>query len=399
MVKTLRRKFILVTMGLMISVFGILSVTNYLYNDYWDSLSTLQMLEWLVDGELSLCFQKGDGDDVHEGENYGNAVYAVTLDGHDRILNMYSVTGKTQEKLPESVVENICENEPGEWSWFTYIYVFRETEDGNRVLFVTDSVYQSSGGIRIILKILLILGAVLLLFAVSYFLSRFVTRPAEAALQREKQFVSDASHELKTPVGAISINAQALKGQIGENKHLMHILSETKRMDQMIHRLLTLSYLEEGEVQLRKIRFSLSDCVEEMALTYDSVAFEKKVFFEYEIEKEVFYEGNEDEVRQLVAILLDNAIKHTPESGRLMLTLCIKGGRPEISVFNTGVGISREDLPYIFDRFYSTEESRTSDAGSFGLGLAIAKAITERHGGTISAVSKFGENACFKVNL
>lgn len=386
-------------MGLMISVFGILSVTNYLYNDYWDSLSTLQMLEWLVDGELSLCFQKGDGDDVHEGENYGNAVYAVTLDGHDRILNMYSVTGKTQEKLPESVVENICENEPGEWSWFTYIYVFRETEDGNRVLFVTDSVYQSSGGIRIILKILLILGAVLLLFAVSYFLSRFVTRPAEAALQREKQFVSDASHELKTPVGAISINAQALKGQIGENKHLMHILSETKRMDQMIHRLLTLSYLEEGEVQLRKIRFSLSDCVEEMALTYDSVAFEKKVFFEYEIEKEVFYEGNEDEVRQLVAILLDNAIKHTPESGRLMLTLCIKGGRPEISVFNTGVGISREDLPYIFDRFYSTEESRTSDAGSFGLGLAIAKAITERHGGTISAVSKFGENACFKVNL
>ncbi len=399
MVKTLRRKFILVTMGLMISVFGILSVTNYLYNDYWDSLSTLQMLEWLVDGELSLCFQKGDGDDVHEGENYGNAVYAVTLDGHDRILNMYSVTGKTQEKLPESVVENICENEPGEWSWFTYTYVFRETEDGNRVLFVTDSAYQSSGGIRIILKILLILGAVLLLFAVSYFLSRFVTRPAEAALQREKQFVSDASHELKTPVGAISINAQALKGQIGENKHLMHILSETKRMDQMIHRLLTLSYLEEGEVQLRKIRFSLSDCVEEMALTYDSVAFEKKVFFEYEIEEAVFYEGNEDEVRQLVAILLDNAIKHTPESGRLMLTLCIKGGRPEISVFNTGVGISREDLPYIFDRFYSTEESRTSDAGSFGLGLAIAKAITERHGGTISAVSKFGENACFKVNL
>ena len=68
MVKTLRRKFILVTMGLMISVFGILSVTNYLYNDYWDSLSTLQMLEWLVDGELSLCFQKGDGDDVHEGD-------------------------------------------------------------------------------------------------------------------------------------------------------------------------------------------------------------------------------------------------------------------------------------------------------------------------------------------
>ena len=204
---------------------------------------------------------------------------------------MYSVTGKTQEKLPESVVENICENEPGEWSWFTYTYVFRETEDGNRVLFVTDSAYQSSGGIRIILKILLILGAVLLLFAVSYFLSRFVTRPAEAALQREKQFVSDASHELKTPVGAISINAQALKGQIGENKHLMHILSETKRMDQMIHRLLTLSYLEEGEVQLRKIRFSLSDCVEEMALTYDSVAFEKKVFFEYEIEEAVFYEA------------------------------------------------------------------------------------------------------------
>lgn len=399
MVKVLRRKFILVTMSLMISVFGILSVINHLNSNYWDSLTTLQMLEWLVDGELSLGFQEEEDAGVSEDENYGNAVYAVTLDDHDRILDIYSVTGKTEEKLPETVIENICENDPGEWSWFTYIYVFRELEGGHRILFVTDSSYQSKSGIRIILEILLILGAVLLLFAVSYFLSRFVTRPAEAALQREKQFVSDASHELKTPVGAISINAQALKGQIGENKHLMHILSETKRMDQLIHRLLTLSYLEEREAQLRKMKFSLSDCVEEMALTYDSVAFEKKVSFEYEIEEEMFYEGNEEEIRQLVAILLDNAIKHTPESGRLMLTLCRKDERPEISVFNTGAGISEKDLPYIFDRFYSTEESRTGESGSFGLGLAIAKAITERHGGRISAASEFGENACFTVNL
>lgn len=397
MVKTLRRKFILVTMGLMITVFGILSVTNYLYNDYWDSLSTLQMLEWLVDGELSLGFQQGDDDGAREDENYGNAVYAVTLDSKNTILNIYSVTGETKEKIPEWVIRNICENDPGEWSWFSYIYVFRESEDGHRILFVTDSSYQSKSGVKIILEILLILGAVLLLFAVSYFLSRFVTRPAEAALRREKQFVSDASHELKTPVGAISINAQALKGQIGENKHLMHILSETKRMDQMIHKLLTLSCLEEGEVQ--KKNFSLSDCVEEMALTYDSVAFEKKISFDYEIQEKICYEGNDEEIRQLVAILLDNAIKHTPASGRLTLALHIKDENPEISVFNTGTGISREDIPYIFDRFYSTEESRTSDAGSFGLGLAIAKAITERHGGTISVESEFGQNACFTVKL
>ena len=398
MVKTLRRKFIFVTMGLMISVFGVLSIINYLYNDYWDSLSTLQMLEWLVDGELSLGFQQGDGEQGEE-PNYGNAVYAVTLDSKNTILNIYSVTGKTEESIPESVIKNICDNDPEEWSWFSYIYVFRETQDGHRILFVTDSAYQSKGGIKIILQLLLILGAVLLLFAVSYFLSRFVTRPAEAALQREKQFVSDASHELKTPVGAISINAQALKGEIGDNKHLMHILSETKRMDQMIHRLLTLSYLEEGEVQLKKMRFSLSDCVEEMALTYDSVAFQKNISFVYEIEEGVFYEGNDEEIRQLTAILLDNAIKHTPRSGQLALALRLRNGRPEISVYNTGAGISQEDIPYIFDRFYSTEESRTSDAGSFGLGLAIAKSITERHGGTISVDSEFGRNACFIVKL
>lgn len=385
-------------MGLMISVFGVLSIINYLYNDYWDSLSTLQMLEWLVDGELSLGFQQGDGEQGEE-PNYGNAVYAVTLDSKNTILNIYSVTGKTEESIPESVIKNICDNDPEEWSWFSYIYVFRETQDRHRILFVTDSAYQSKGGIKIILQLLLILGAVLLLFAVSYFLSRFVTRPAEAALQREKQFVSDASHELKTPVGAISINAQALKGEIGDNKHLMHILSETKRMDQMIHRLLTLSYLEEGEVQLKKMRFSLSDCVEEMALTYDSVAFEKNISFVYEIEEGVFYEGNDEEIRQLTAILLDNAIKHTPRSGQLALALRLRNGRPEISVYNTGAGISQEDIPYIFDRFYSTEESRTSDAGSFGLGLAIAKSITERHGGTISVDSEFGRNACFIVKL
>ena len=128
MVKTLRRKFIFVTMGLMISVFGVLSIINYLYNDYWDSLSTLQMLEWLVDGELSLGFQQGDGEQGEE-PNYGNAVYAVTLDSKNTILNIYSVTGKTEESIPESVIKNICDNDPEEWSWFSYIYVFRETQD------------------------------------------------------------------------------------------------------------------------------------------------------------------------------------------------------------------------------------------------------------------------------
>lgn len=130
----------------------------------------------------------------------------------------------------------------------------------------------------------------------------------------------------------------------------------------------------------------------------ESIAFEKKIFYKYQVKSGITYWGNQDEIRQVVVILLDNAIKHTPEMGRIKFTLAMQRNRPVIQVFNTGEGINPADIPHMFERFYCTEKSR-NETDSFGLGLAIAKSIVENHGGKIKVKSQYGENACFYVEL
>lgn len=189
------------------------------------------------------------------------------------------------------------------------------------MILFTDTTDHTFDPVRLFGTIIIIVLSFILLLLVSHYLSRFVTNPAEEALKREKQFISDASHELKTPIAAISINAQALKGLEEDQKYLQNIRSEAGRMDQLIHRLLTLSYYEETGRTMEKDFFSLSESCEAIALAMESVAFEKKIEFGYHIEDDINCYGNSEEMKQVVAILLDNAMKHTPEKGIIQLTL------------------------------------------------------------------------------
>ena len=214
-------------------------------------------------------------------------------------------------------------------------------------------------------------------------------------MEREKRFVSDASHELKTPLGAISVNAQALEFRGDDSIYVKNIISETGRMNRLIERLLTLSRLEEGAL-LEKKDFSLSDVVQEMVLTYESIAFEKGKELSSTIEDGIDFNGSADEIRQLLAILLDNAIKNSSDHGQIELK-CYRKNNIFIEVKNDGRGISQEDIGHIFERFYTTDQSRNSS--SFGLGLAIAKELTERHGGSISAESEPGKETRFIIKL
>ena len=241
--------------------------------------------------------------------------------------------------------------------------------------------------LRFVTTALLIAAGVAALLLITLYLSRFVTAPAKVAMLREKQFVSDASHELKTPLGAISINAQALASKGNDDRHLQNILTESERMSRLIERLLTLSKLEET-ADIPKTAFSLSSCAEEMALTYESVAYDKGIDYSYEIAESISFYANEDDLRQLMAILIDNAIKHTEADGHIHISLNEHSGRIALCVENTGKGIASEDLPHIFERFYQADNARTDS--SFGLGLAIAKRLTQRNHGSISVISDLG---------
>ena len=157
---------------------------------------------------------------------------------------------------------------------------------------------------------------------------------------------------------------------------------------------MTLSRLEEGEPSVKN-KISLSELTMEMALTYDSISFEKGYDYKYDIEDDIYINGNDDEIRQLLAILIDNAIKNTNQGGSITLKCAAQDKKALIEVVNSGEGISSEDLPHVFERFYTSDTSRSKK--SFGLGLAIAKTIVEGHKGEISVSSIPNEKTTFTV--
>ncbi len=392
MINDLRKKFVIVTMLLMITVLGILAVSISLYNSYWSDLEMLQLVEWVSDSGIFTEGVRPDSEFPPEDED--SIVLGIIADKEGSILVTRSVGEGTPETVSDTLVKKILAADSRNWKLGTYIYSTRSLEEGKTLIVLVNMENNGTEIWRIIGYGVLAAAALLALGGMTFLLSGFVTGPAKKALEREKQFIADASHELKTPLGAISINAQALEMDDAENIHIRNILSETGRMNRLLERLLTLSRLEE-DAPFKKTEFSLSEAAEEILLTYESLAYEKKIDYQYDLMEGLTHIGDPEEFRQLVAILLDNAIKHTPDKGNVSASLAKTEDKLLFTVKNTG-HIPEEDLPHVFERFYSTDRSRTG--GSFGLGLSIARAITHRLGGRILAENQ-GDQVVFSVSL
>lgn len=234
-------------------------------------------------------------------------------------------------------------------------------------------------------------------FICIYFVSRFLTnrsiQPIKDAFEKQRRFISDASHELKTPLAVIQTNVDVLlqnKKDLHEEdqKWLGYIQSEVQRMGNLTRDLLYLTQMSDDESEtLMHIPFDISDCIEKQMLGLEVVAFEKDIDLQYAIEPSLMMNGNAEQIAQVIIILMDNAIKYTPAKGQITLQLKRIAHTLQIGIINTGKGISPEDLPYIFDRFYRADKGRSRQSGSYGLGLSIAKAIVEQHNGKISCAS------------
>jgi len=245
----------------------------------------------------------------------------------------------------------------------------------------------SEAGLRTMLRNVLTVGgaALILLFFISLRLSNRIIQPLEENDRKQKQFVSDASHELKTPVAVIGANAELLSRELGENEWLNNIRYENERMGGLVRQLLELSRAENADVPMETV--DLSRLVTGEALAFESLAFEKGKLLKSEIEDGVAVSGNVNQLTQLVSILLDNALRHsTGEEIELRLTR--QGHVAELSVSNDGAEIPPEKQARIFDRFYRLDEARSGEGQHYGLGLSIAKAVAEKHGGSNAAALK-----------
>jgi len=278
-------------------------------------------------------------------------------------------------------------------------YLLRSAGTQRLLLLLDNGIGFASARRNLLLSLAAGAAAWVLLLTLSVFLVNRMTGPVAEAFERQRQFIADAGHELKTPIAVIAANANVLESESGGSKWLSYIRTETQRMDGLVKDLTALAAMDASEGKGELAELDLSSAVLSAALPFESLAFERGMTLSLEVADGVRCRGNEERLMQLVTILLSNALKYGEDGGEIKVTLRQDHRRALLQVYNTGQGIRPEELERIFDRFYRADKARSRASGSYGLGLAIAKAIVTEHGGRISAASEPGKWARFDVLL
>ena len=278
-------------------------------------------------------------------------------------------------------------------------YKFTE-QNGQKMLIVLDARVEVANAKSVLhTTILIAAAACLLLSAAAYVLIRKMLQPVQSAFEKQKQFVWDASHELKTPLAVIGANAEVLEMEIGENEYLGYIRSEVKRTGLLVKDLLTLARMDQGTLTADIKPLNFSDAVLSVALPFESKAFEDEKEFIINVPTGIRGQGDESMLKQLTVILLSNAFKYSDDKGRISLQLSRRGSGAELEVRNTGGGIRPEDKERIFERFYRGDLSHNRKTEGFGFGLSIAKSIVENHHGKIRVFSSPQGETAFNVYI
>ncbi len=279
-----------------------------------------------------------------------------------------------------------------------YRYLVNTTDDGTVVLFLNSE--RELQTMRSLLLITLVIAALCLVvvFGLVVLFSRRAITPYLRNLAAQKQFITNASHELKTPLTSIATSADVLALEEDDNEWIKNIQAQSGRLSRLISSLVTLCRLDEENPFPERAEFSLSDAVWEIAEPFSSLAAAKGKAYTQYIEDGILVTGDRTAICQLVSILLDNAIKYSAEHGTIRLHVCRSGKRAEIEVYNTLPSAEALDCTRLFERFYRPDASRSANAGGSGVGLSIARATAEAHGGTVKARQN-GKEITFTVRL
>ena len=228
-------------------------------------------------------------------------------------------------------------------------------------------------------------------FVIMMVLSERIVRPISESYKKQKRFITDAGHEIKTPLTIINANLDLLEMEIGENESVEEIKNQTKRLTSLTNDLVYLSKMEESENDLIKVEFPLSDLVFETVSTFKALAQTQNKELIINIQPMISFSGNNKAIEQLISILMNNALRYSGECGKIAVHLFENNKQIHLYVFNTTKDyVAPESLNCVFDRFYRADSSRNSENGGYGIGLSVAKAIVEAHNGKIKAFSENG---------
>ncbi len=330
----------------------------------------------------------------------------ITLDYSGSVIeskiNYLELSDEDIDKLANTIVTS--KQKRGSVSSFGLEYL-SITEDNYTYIVAADNSFES-GNIRnlFILCIISFMISFFVFFAISVLLSTWILKPVEKSWQQQNRFVSDASHELRTPITVILANLNILSSKKDDliktqYQWIDNTKEEANRMKQLVDELLFLARSDDSQNKLVFSKIDMSELLLSRMLSFEALAFEKGISLDYEIADGLNIMGHEGNVKQLLSILLDNAMKYCGDKGRVYLKAYTAKDKTYILVQNSGDPIDEEDLKHIFERFYRTDKSRARTEGGYGLGLAIAKTIVDSMHGKISVLSDKENGTVFKLEL
>lgn len=367
--------------------------TSYreVYHKNMDMLGVYAKLYWQngnPEGKLEQPSLPDAAENMHDDSIYNlSTFYSVAFSDKGDVI---SVDNNTETRVTDEYLINLCrslvdddKNNGVRDTWFYY----REHNQDITLIVLINNMAMSDNISTLFHNTLLFGGAaILLLLLPSIYFVHNIVKPLEENYQKQKQFISDASHELKTPIAVIGTNAEMLEREFGESKWLDNIRYETRQMGELVHLLLGLAHTENTIPQMTHLNFGR--IVTGSVLPFESMAFEKEQILQLSVQEDVYVFGNEEQLINLVSILLDNALEYSSRQKTISVSLESEHHTAVLTVINEGEAIPDCQRKALFERFYRADAARSTNNGHYGLGLAIVKAIISAHNGKIAVTCK-----------
>lgn len=401
MFKSLRKKFITTAVGSVAVVIAILAVAlNFINFNKLEERIDSTLLDASKSEALIRIF-KEDGDDLIITKNSSSATdyngFSIAkVDNFGKIIKAYRDDSllPNQDALQDKVIEAL---KNGKTSGFigSYRFLKVETNVGNLILFLNCQRELDSNASFVTNSILISIGVIISVFILLVLVSKRVIAPIQETYIKQKQFITGASHELKTPLAIISSNADVLEMENGDSKWLQNIHNQVDRLTSLVNSLVIFSRMEEKDT-VERTHFNLTEVLKSRIEDFDELANFQKKYIVTDIGYNLNYYGEKDSIIQLMDILLENAIKYAPEDSDIRV--CFNKHRKyAILKVSNKADVKKGDLSKVFDRFYRLDESRNSAIKGYGIGLSMAQLIAEKHKETIRAYAP--EDGIFKIEV
>ncbi len=424
MVNKLRRKFVLTAMLslllILIGIIGVINIVNYVQvqtgaDETLDLLAEndgmFPMMKIDRDDEASFPDTPPDNKDLPFPDGRKMDAFFSDKMAYNRSIEMpyqsryfwvkISKSGDVKEidtghiaavssSEASSIAKEVFQNKDKVRGYYDrhYRYLIHKNESGSYLILFMDCSFGFYNANRLFLMTLLIGGVSLVgMFILVYLFSGKAVAPVVESLEKQKHFITDAGHELKTPLAVISANVDVLELESGKSEWTTSIRGQIKRMNGLVKNMLTLSRMEEDNIHVVFSDVDMSMTIVESSANFAAIAESRGLKYNIDIAEDVHITGDKNAINQLASLLIDNAMKYASEKGsvNVYLTSDERKKKAVLEVTNTCDSIPEGNLDRLFDRFYRADSSRSRDTGGYGIGLSVARAIATSHGGTIEA--------------